>query len=53
MFGYAIRQAIGSDTENIGFKLNRKKITQYKPPIITDPDFADDIAPMTEYIKQA
>ena len=53
MFGYAMRQAIGSDTENIGFKLNRKKIAQHKPPIITELDFADDIALVTEYIKQA
>ena len=44
-----MRQAIGNDTENIGFKLNRKKVTQHKPPIITDLDFAGDTALVTAY----
>ena len=37
----------------IGFKLDNNRIRQHKPAIITDFDFEDDIALVTEEINQA
>ena len=41
MFDYAMRQATGNDTENIGFKLD-KKSWRHKISITTDLYFTDD-----------
>ena len=53
MFDYAIRQAIGNDTENTGFKLDRKRSWRHKLSIITDPYFTDakPKIPYTVYFK--
>ena len=53
MIGYTIRQAIGNDALELGFKLDRKRIRTRNPNVITDLDFADDIALMTEELEQA
>ena len=53
IIGYAIRQAIGNDALESGFILDRKRIRRRNPNVITDLDFADDIALMTEELEQA
>ena len=49
MIDYAMRQAIGNDALDLGFKLDRIS----SPEVITDLDFADDIALVTEELEQA
>ena len=53
MIDYALRQAIGNDALDLGFKLDRKRSRRYDPDVITDLDFADDIALVTEELEQA
>ena len=53
MIDYAMRQAIGNDALELGFKINRKRSRRHNPNVITDLDFADDIALMTEELEQA
>ena len=48
ILGCAMRQAIGNDTQEIGFKLDQKRSRRHNPDIITDLDFADDIALIKE-----
>ena len=50
---YTMRQEIGNEPGIIGFKLDNKRSRQHKPAIITDFDFTDDIALVTEEINQA
>ena len=44
MIDYAMRQAIGNDALDLGFKLDRKRSRRHNNDVITDLDFADDIA---------
>ena len=53
MIDYAMRQAIGNDALELGFKLDRKRSRSHNPSVITDLDFADDIALMIEELEQA
>ena len=53
MIDYAMRQAIGNDALELGFKLDRKRSRSHNPNVITDLDFADDIALMIEELEQA
>ena len=53
MIYYAMRQAIGNDALELGFKLDRKRSRSHHPNVITDLDFADDIALMIEELEQA
>ena len=53
MIDYAMRQAIGGDALDLGFKLGRKRSRRHNPDVITDLDFADDIALVTEELEQA
>ena len=53
MIEYAMRQAIGNDALELGFKLDRKRSRRHNPNVITDLDFADDIALMAEELEQA
>ena len=53
MLDYAMRQAIGNDAMDLGFKLDRKRSRRHNPDVITDLDFADDIAFVTEELEQA
>ena len=48
-----MRQAIGNDALELGFKLDRKRSRSHNPNVITDLDFADDIALMIEELEQA
>ena len=48
-----MRQAIGNDALDLGFKLDRKRSGRHNPDVITDLDFADDIALVTEELEQA
>ena len=53
MIDYAMRQAIGNDALELGFKIDRKRSRRHNPNVITDLDFADDIALMAEELEQA
>ena len=53
MIEYAMRQAIGNDALELGFKLDRKRSRRHNPNVITDLDFADYIALVTEELEQA
>ena len=53
MIDYAMRQAIGNDALELGFKLNRKISRRHNTNVITDLDFADDIALVREELEQA
>ena len=53
MIGYAMRQAIGNDALDLGFKLDRKRSRRHNLNVINDTDFADDIALVTEELEQA
>ena len=50
---YATRKAIGGREEELGFKLDHRRSCQQHPVVLTDTDFADDIAIMTEEIEKA
>ena len=41
---YTMRQAIDGKGEKLCFKLDRRRKRQQHPTVITDTDFADDIA---------
>ena len=53
MIDYAMRQAIGNDAPELGFNLDRKRSRRHNPNVITDLDFADDIALVAEELEQA
>ena len=53
MTDYAMRQAIGNDALELGFKLDSKRSRRQNPNEITDLDFADDIALVTEELEHA
>ena len=53
MIDYATRQVIGNDALDLGFKIDRKRNRRHNPDVITDLDFADDIALVTEELEQA
>ena len=48
-----MRQAIGNDALELGFKLDRKGSRRHNPDVITDLDFTDDIALVTKELEQA
>ena len=50
---YCMRQAIGDDEERIGLTLERRKSRRVGPRVITDVDFADDIAFISEDMDKA
>ncbi len=53
MLDYALRQAIDGREEELGFQLVRRQSRRKGPVIVTDLDFADDIALLSELISQA
>ena len=53
VIAYCMRQAIGDDAEQLGLTLERRKNRRAGPKIITDVDFADDIAPISEDMDKA
>ena len=53
MIDYAMRQAIGNDAPELGFNLDRKRSRRHNPNVITDLEFADDIALVAEELEQA
>ena len=53
MIDYAMRKATGNDALELEFKLDRKRSRRHNPDVITDLDFADDIALVTEELEQA
>ena len=53
MIDYAMRHPIGNDALDLGFTLDRKRSRRHNPDVITDLDFADDIALVTEELEQA
>ena len=53
MIIYAMRQAIGNDALELGFKLDRRRRRRHNPNVITDLDFADDIALVIDELEQA
>ena len=50
---YIMRQTIGDEAESLGFKIERRRSRRIGPQIITDLDFADDIALLSEEITSA
>ena len=46
-----MRQAIGNDTQEIGFKLDQKRSRRHNSDIITNLDLADDIALIKEEME--
>ena len=50
---YVMRQALNDRVEDLGFYLDRKRSRRHQPIIITDTDFADDIALISKEIEQA
>ena len=53
MLDYALRQVIDGRAEEIGFQLVRRQSRRKGPVVVTDLDFADDIALLSELISQA
>ena len=53
MIDYAMRPATGNDDLELEFKLDRKRSRRHNPDVITNLDFADDIALVTEELEQA
>ena len=50
---FCMKQAIDGRFEELGFKLTRRRSRRQHPTIVTDTDFADDIALISEEIEQA
>ena len=50
---FIMRKTIGDDSERLGFHLTKRKSRRVGPVVITDLDFADDIALITHEIDQA
>jgi hypothetical protein len=50
---YALREAISGKEEELGFQLAKRRSRRIGPDIVTDLDFADDIALLSEEICQA
>ena len=50
---YIMRQTIGEDAESLGFKIERRRSRRIGPQIVSDLDFADDIALLSEEISSA
>ena len=48
-----MRRAIDGREEDLGLKIDRRRSRRHHPVVITDTDFADDIAITTEEIHQA
>ena len=52
MINYGVRQAIGKYAPKLGFILDRKRSRGHNPNVITDLEFSDDIALVTEELEQ-
>ena len=50
---YALRMAIEGKEEDLGFQLTRRQSRRVGPEVVTDFDFADDIALLSEEMYQA
>ena len=50
---YALRNALNGKEEDLGFQLRRRQSRRIGPECITDIDFADDIALISEQVQQA
>ena len=50
---YALGKAINGREEELGFQIQRRQSRRIKPVCISDLDFADDIALISEQVKQA
>ena len=50
---FVMRKAIGDREEELGFQLQRRRSRRVHPVVITDLDFADDIALLSQQIEQA
>ena len=50
---YALRKALKGKEEELGFQLKRRQSSRVGPEVITDLDFADDIALLSEQTTQA
>ena len=50
---YALREAIDGKEEELGFRLTKRSSRRIGPTTVTDLDFADDIALLSEEVSQA
>ena len=53
IFDYVVRKAIGGKEEELGFTLHHRRSRRHEPVIMTDTDFADHIATISEEMEQA
>ncbi|KAI8484256.1 hypothetical protein Bbelb_380410 [Branchiostoma belcheri] len=53
MLDYALRVAIEGREEELGFQLMKRRSRRIGPKVVTDLDFADDIALLSEKVHQA
>ena len=53
VINYTMRQAIGDQELDLGFKLDKRRSRRQQPIAITNLDFADDIALLSEEIRKA
>ena len=53
VLNYAMRRAIDGREEDLGLKIDRRRSRRHHPVVITDTDFADDIAITAEEIHLA
>ena len=50
---YIMRKSLTGREEKLGFQLKKSQSRKVPPIIVTEMDFADDIALVSEYIKEA
>ena len=50
---YVMRKTLNGKEEELGFQLHRRKSQRVPPIVVTDLDFADDLALLTEEMDQA
>ena len=53
MVDYIMRKTIGEDGDRLGFQLSKRRSRRVGPIVITDLDFADDLALLTTEIDEA
>ena len=53
LLDYWMRKAIGGKEEEFGFTLHCRRSRRHEPVILTETDFADDIARISEEMEQA
>ena len=53
MLDYVLRKTFDGREEELGFHLHRRRSRRVAPIVVTDLDFADDLAILTDEIEKA